>query len=201
MNGTYKNMQTGEIFVIESDTDYESPRDCDPAGTMVCWHGRYNLGDIQPKERPDAYRATLPKTRLELPLYLYDHSMQSMSTRSFLGRALHAEWDSGQVGFIYIPRKKACKEWPKKRSESMEAWEKRILSHLEAEVENYDQYLRGEVYRYQSSSGDSCGGFYPSRGLTDIGNAAAFLNVPSHVLSYLGDESVFETLVMENAHA
>lgn len=36
-----------------------------------------------------------------LPLYLYDHSGLSMSTGSFVGRAVHAEWDSGQVGYIY----------------------------------------------------------------------------------------------------
>ena len=35
-----------------------------------------------------------------LPLNLYDHSMLRMSTGSFLGRAQHAEWDSGQVGCI-----------------------------------------------------------------------------------------------------
>ena len=42
-----------------------------------------------------------------LPLYLYDHSGLAMSTGSFLGRALHAEWDSGQVGFIYMDKNTA----------------------------------------------------------------------------------------------
>lgn len=42
-----------------------------------------------------------------LPLYLYDHSGLAMSTGSFLGRALHAEWDSGQVGFIYMDKRTA----------------------------------------------------------------------------------------------
>lgn len=32
---------------------------------------------------------------------LYDHSVLRMSTSSFLGRAQHAEWDSGQVGWVY----------------------------------------------------------------------------------------------------
>ena len=39
-----------------------------------------------------------------LPLFLYDHSGLSMSTGSFMGRAVHAEWDSGQVGYIYANR-------------------------------------------------------------------------------------------------
>lgn len=42
-----------------------------------------------------------------LPLYLYDHSGISMSTGSFVGRAQHAEWDSGQVGYIYMDKKTA----------------------------------------------------------------------------------------------
>lgn len=45
-----------------------------------------------------------------LPLYLYDHSGISMSTGSFIGRAPHAEWDSGCVGFIYLEKETAIKE-------------------------------------------------------------------------------------------
>ena len=44
-----------------------------------------------------------------LPLYLYDHSGLAMSTGSFVGRAHHAEWDSGQVGFIYMDKETAMK--------------------------------------------------------------------------------------------
>ncbi len=45
-----------------------------------------------------------------LPLYLYDHSGISISTGSFVGRAHHAEWDSGQVGYIYLDKKTAMEE-------------------------------------------------------------------------------------------
>lgn len=40
-------------------------------------------------------------------LYLYDHSGLSISTGSFVGRAQHAEWDSGPVGFVYMDKKTA----------------------------------------------------------------------------------------------
>lgn len=46
-----------------------------------------------------------------LPLYLYDHSMLSISTGCFAGRAHHAEWDSGQVGYIYIDKETATKNF------------------------------------------------------------------------------------------
>lgn len=41
------------------------------------------------------------------PLYLYDHSGLSISIDSFMGRAHHAEWDSGQVGYIWLDKKSA----------------------------------------------------------------------------------------------
>lgn len=42
-----------------------------------------------------------------LPLYLYDHSGISMSTGSFIGRVPHADWDSSQVGYIYLDKETA----------------------------------------------------------------------------------------------
>ena len=42
---------------------------------------------------------------------LYDHSGLAMSTESFSGRAPHAEWDSGQVGWIYVSKEDALKEF------------------------------------------------------------------------------------------
>ena len=44
------------------------------------------------------------------PLYLYDHSGISISTSCFVGRAQHAEWDSGQVGYIYLDKETAMRE-------------------------------------------------------------------------------------------
>lgn len=44
------------------------------------------------------------------PVYLYDHSGLAVSTGSFIGRAHHAEWDSGIIGFIYMDKETAMKE-------------------------------------------------------------------------------------------
>lgn len=116
------------------------PRTWDNAGTMVCKHGGYNLGDTE--EEPDNYEDCIV-----LPLYLYDHSGITMSTSPF-----SCPWDSGQVGVIYA----------KKGSEGMD--DKTLEACLESEVKEYDNYLTGNVWGYviKDSAGnflDSCWGF------------------------------------------
>lgn len=94
-----------------------------------------------------------------LPLYLYDHSLQSISTASFCGRAQHAEWDSGQVGYIYADHKILEKEYGTLTKETVQKAETVLIG----EVEAYDCCLRGECYGFRLfESGeeiDSCWGF------------------------------------------
>ena len=130
---------------VEQDEDAFSPREWDNMGTMVCWHRGHNLGDEQPKCSPDEY--DLPDDVIKLPLYLYDHSGITMSTSPF-----SCPWDSGQVGFIYCEKGK----------EGMS--DEAITKCLEGEVEEYDNYLTGNVWGYviEDSQGeelDSCWGF------------------------------------------
>jgi hypothetical protein len=94
---------------------------------------------------------------IALPLYLYDHSGISMSTGSF-----SCPWDSGCVGVIVCHRDTVKKEF--------DGDEDRARKALEAEVEVYDQYLRGDVYGFivEMFDGkdwneiDSCWGFFGS---------------------------------------
>ena len=94
-----------------------------------------------------------------LPLFLYDHSMLSISTSSFLGRAQHAEWDSGQVGVIYATREMVQKEFGAVNASTMERAKKLLI----AETETYDLYLRGECYGFRIYEDgveiDSCWGY------------------------------------------
>ena len=72
-------------------------------------------------------------------------------------------WDSGQVGYIYVSCDKIRKEWGVKRISSK--LKKAILKELQCDVEEYDIYLRGEVYGYQiefPDDADSCWGFLGS---------------------------------------
>ncbi len=103
----------------------------------------------------------MEKNVLWLPLYLYDHSGITMSTGSFASR-----WDSGQVGFIYITKKKVREMygWKIVTKERKE----KLYSYLESDVKTYDQYLTGEVYGYNVEEiGNSCYGYYGDVGIED----------------------------------
>ena len=98
---------------------------------------------------------------LLLPLYLYDHSGLSMSTRYTY--PYDDRWDAGQVGFIYVSIQDVKDEWGWKRLTSKRR--EMIFNILRNEVETYDQYLRGDVWGYivEDEDGDhidSCWGFY-----------------------------------------
>ncbi len=157
------------MLKIEPDTNPLNPRtDFDNCGKMVCFHGRYNLGDehyidFRDFDGWEDMRVHLIKDRdavVILPLYLFDHSGITMATSPFGCR-----WDSGQVGFIYMDRETILKEapgHPKILTPKAKAW---ATHSLQSEVRVYDQYLTGEVYGYvvENEAGEtveSCWGFY-----------------------------------------
>ncbi len=82
------------------------------------------------------------KENILLPLYLYDHSGLSMSISDLVGHAVHAEWDSGQVGWIYATAGDIRAVYGNVSSENME----RAEWCLESEVKRYDYYLSGQCY-------------------------------------------------------
>jgi hypothetical protein len=69
-----------------------------------------------------------------LPVYRYEHGSVALSTGSFIGRAQHAEWDSGMIGWAYI--RPDAERW-----DGMD--EEAILSGF---VEVLGQWMNGEVY-------------------------------------------------------
>lgn len=138
------------IIKVLQDTDASSPREFENVGVMACWHRRYNLGDVQPKESPEEWlKANAPKGSIILPLYLYDHSGISMSTGSFGDM-----WDSGQVGWIVATPAKMREHTGKKRLTAklradVEKW-------LKQEVKTYDDFLTGNVWGYTIESVKDC---------------------------------------------
>ena len=103
-------------------------------------------------------KKSLEANYIILPLYLYDHSGITISTGPF-----SCPWDSGQIGYIYITKEKARKEYNWKYMTKSRI--KKIIGYLEGQVETYDQYLTGDVYGYRISNEDddhidSCWGFF-----------------------------------------
>lgn len=159
---------------VHHDLTPESPREWDNLGTMVCFHGRYNLGDKTNLDE-DSFTSwdDLEKHLKEnegaaftLPLYLYDHSGIQIKVGSWDGLLPqgHAYFDSGQVGFIYVSRETLLKEYGGKRI--TKTLLKKAKNILEGEVETYNDYLTGNVYGYnvtfKGDDIDSCWGYYGS---------------------------------------
>jgi hypothetical protein len=169
---------------IHQDDDPSNPREDDNLGTMVCFHNRYNLGDTPHGYDFNNYdswaglkEAILndnPKAII-LPIYMYDHSGITINTTGF-----HCNWDSGQIGFIFISREKIREEYSAKNvSAKLRA---RVTTYLEGEVETYDQYLRGEIYGFVAKDEDgeeidSCWGYYDKDHMVD----EAKLNIVYHI--------------------
>lgn len=153
---------------ILRDEDPINPRtEYDHLGIMMCFHKKYNLGDkehagLHPSDFGgwDEMEKELYKRGavVVLPLYLYDHSGLTMSVEAF-----HDPFDSGQVGFIYAMRDAVLKEYGLKRNITKKVLG-RVTDRLKAEVKEYDQYLRGDVWGYVVENNgehlDSCWGFY-----------------------------------------
>lgn len=165
-----------ENYLIEvvQDESPSSPREDDNLGKMICFHGRYNLGDKHNYDHTDysgwrELKDAIIKNEdvaVILPLYLYDHSGITISTSPFSCR-----WDSGQIGWVYVSKKKLREEYNVKRI--TKAIIEKATKVLEGEVKTYDQYLTGDVYGYiiykvstcekgceHKEEVDSCWGYY-----------------------------------------
>jgi hypothetical protein len=160
--------KNGFTLYLVQDSDSQSPREWDNLGTMVYWHRRYELGDVDgSKEYGDAsdfdeWWKENGKGGIRLPLALLDHS----GLRIWIGNGPHWSdsqgWDSGQVGWIYVTAETLRKEYGKRITKKRLETAKRCL---ESEVETYDQFLSGDVWGYilEGPDGkelDSCWGFF-----------------------------------------
>lgn len=159
---------------IHFDNDPLNPRsEWDHLGVMVCFHKRYVLGDDCHDYRSEDYNGwnevykAIEKNEdpaCILPLYMMDHSGVSISAGCGHFHATDpAGWDWGQIGFIFARKKDARKWWGKKLI--TKKLRKKIEKGLRAEVEEYDQYLRGDIYGYRVLDRDgeelgSCWGFF-----------------------------------------
>ena len=131
------------------DEEPMNPRDDDRNfGKMVCFHKRYNLGDKTDFKSDDynSWNELAEAIKKEgviviFPLYLYDHSGLSIKIGDFYSYPLpqgHAYFDSGQIGFVYLTKKRL--------EESSGISKEKAIEYVKDEVETYNDYLRGDCY-------------------------------------------------------
>jgi hypothetical protein len=152
---------------IFQDEAINSPREDDNLGTMICFHKRYDLGDKHDYKTEDfgSWEELENKIIVDnkaliiLPLFLYDHSGLSIRTYP---HGYHGSWDCGKIGYIFVSTDKVKKEWKVKTISAK--LKKTIENNLIAEVETYNDYIQGNIYRYTIEKNgehiDSCGGYY-----------------------------------------
>lgn len=112
--------------------------------------------DRQYRWEPEKLTKEFSKKFYWLPVYMYSHSGVTIATTPFSCR-----FDSGQVGFIYVSKKKAANAYGYKRP--CKALADRVVSCLNDEIKTYDQYLAGEVYLVELEylgETEVVGGFY-----------------------------------------
>lgn len=160
----------GYDIKIYQDDYPKNPRDWGNLGTIFYAHRKYILGDIDISKLGDFndwkeienYLIKTYKPPVILPLYLYDHSIQHIKVGDWYGVGLpqgYAEFDTGKVGYIIAERDKVLAEYKVKRvSKKLKA---QVEDILRAEVEEFDDYVSGNVYGYEVEDLDeSCWGFY-----------------------------------------
>lgn len=133
---------------IKQDRCPENPRTTfDHIGTMLSVENDWVIGDEDggdeifsdidlARERVEYLKAH-PDEYLILPVYMYEHSGQTISLTPF-----NDPWDSGCCGYIYGTKASALKELAADETN----WKEKLTKALEGEVKEYDQYITGNIY-------------------------------------------------------
>lgn len=148
-------MDSSHTLRIYPDSDVTSPRDNDNLGTLACWHRRYTLGDVQPKQDPIEYQEALPKDTLIVPVYMMDHSGISLSISDY-----GDPWDSGQVGIYHVSPEEIIEAYGEDTPETR----KRAEEGIKAEIQEYSDWVNGNCWGFEildadGSHVDGCSGF------------------------------------------
>lgn len=154
---------------IEYDRDPESPAEWSQFGKIAYCSSRETLGteNVSRDRLYEISKGIRDGSLIGLPVYAYVHSGATIRTAPY-----SCPWDSGQSGFVYASKDDAIKEFGKKILTAKA--KAKAIACLEAEVESFDQWLRGDVYGYvverltldedgevgDAEDLDSCWGFY-----------------------------------------
>lgn len=166
---------------IFQDDASESPREWDNLSTMLCWHGRYNLGDT------NAY-ANISEALYDL-LFNSKHKFNASMLMQHQGDETNRDrdmrimdllkdeycikylylydhsgisistsdfkdrWDSGIVGIVYINKQDLLKV--NTAADDLN-WQVIASNVIEQEVKVYNQYIQGFVYSFTWTKQVTC---------------------------------------------
>jgi hypothetical protein len=138
------------IKVFQDEFVNDPRRDYDHIGNMQFYHSKYCLGDkrLYNIEDYSSFDAMIEKNHADdtiLNVYMYDHSGLTISTSPF-----SCQWDSGQLGFIFISKADIIANWGEHTTETV----MKAVECMESEVKEYESYLRGECYLLEIQQGD-----------------------------------------------
>jgi len=145
-------------LVVDFDNNPESPRMWDNICTFTCW-GKYKyVGDKHDMNFDECRSITDIKEIIEdrhevlmmKPLYVYDHGGITISTGEPYDYRNPIR-DSSFIGFVYITKE----QWNKICGD-MEYDNDRLDKCIEGEVETYDKYWTGMIYKYEIYKVETC---------------------------------------------
>lgn len=156
-----------ERYEIIYDEYADNPRTWSPTSIFIFAHKNYDsLGDFnfRYKEQIDDYIkehkediAWAKKHGLYTDVYMMDHSGLSLSRTPFQG--MYGYFDSGQVGFMYMPRSSLTEYHAKKMGSRIK---EQLHNILDIEFNAVNDYVQGDtyiLYDNEEDAGISSGSF------------------------------------------
>lgn len=196
----FKNRYESEKYIleIEQDDNAINPREWWQLGRIVIFSNKYKyLADNNDFEDVEEFKDFAKNNEVVyLPIYLLDHGVISISCSSF-----SCTWDSGQIGYIYTTKEDIMIVYGAYNEDARKIANKNLIN----EIEEYNMYLTGDMYRYTLTEKkhykkiyindtnrdeefgydeeiiDCCGNFFG----TDIENNGLLDEIPNHIIEEL----------------
>lgn len=190
--GCYVKRNDGAIVFlrIEQDLDPVNPR-IEYDGNLshiICWHRNYQIGDNHSYNSIYSLEEYLKAERAAgndyfmKPVYMLDHSNITLSTMPFSNH-----YDSGLIGFAFVFKNDMVDAGIIQKNDDV--WRKKASAVIDSEIDEYNQYLEGDVYGYTEleyfrgnwKETDSCWGFFGDdprkNGMLDSIGGGSILNI------------------------
>ena len=171
-------------YELIHDTDCECPLQGDEHEVKIAYleRSRYTLGN-EPvsEERMDEIAAGIRSGELiGVPVYAYVHGGVALRAGSSWHGLLpqgHAEFDSGQSGFVYISKADALKHWFVNAKRMSAKRLKRVREGILSSFKEYASWVEGDCWGYvikdeDGQDYDSCWGFIGHEYATEEAEAA-----------------------------